>query len=533
MSPFKPGNVPARRPSRSTCNYPDFRIHTRLQHVFSALLVILLLSPTFVSGQISGNVKHQRKDFERFRKGFNRLEANPYMHRTEAEITAAFSTLEQKLQQPLSPIQQFKAYSELLSQVECGHTSMAPSKSAIREWGRMKQCLPFDVVLVNKKLFIAPTHPNDIARLTKMRKADPASVAPKYPELKGGTEIYTIDHKTIAEWMQLIGPYLSSDENGEDFKYFLAGMLFDFYRYIAAPTHQQEIDIQYISKKDTIPTSVMLGAPLGYTLEARLNVKPKKKKDFGTFKIESGKYGYFRFESFEKSLGKDYNEFLKKSFTTLKKKKINCLIFDLRGNTGGMIQLELLHYLLPAGTHLGSYEILKHESWWGLRSLGIKPRQEMSKLYRKNLKQTQIARRKDPQADVSTMTVAAVYKDLFYKGKIVVITDEGTFSAASLLACHLKTIAGAQIVGQQAGGGFYEGNAGALQLKLKKSKLVFQVNPNYCQTHLNTGVHDSLIKRPDLLVFSEAYIPKEKFVKRKINTKDDPVIKAAQKLFVQ
>jgi hypothetical protein len=533
MLPFKLGNVPARRPFQLIYNYLHFRMHTRIQSTISALLIVLLLSPAFISAQISGNVKHQRKDFERFQKGFNRLEGNPYMHRTEAEISAAFSTLEQELQQPLSPIQQFKAYSALLSQVECGHTSMAPSKAAIREWGRMKQCLPFDVVLVNKKLFIAPTHPNDIARLNKMRKADPAAVAPKYPELKGGTEIYSIDHKTIAEWMQLIGPYLSSDENGEDFKYFLAGMLFDFYRYVALPSQQQEADIQYISKKDTISTSVILGAPLGYTLEARLNVKPKKKKDFGTFKIEGGKYGYFRYESFEKSLGKDYDEFLKKSFTTIKKKKINCLIFDLRGNTGGMIQLELLRYLLPAGTQLGSYEILKQESWWGLRSLGIKTSQEMSQLYRKNLKRAQIARRKDPQADISSMTVAAIYKDLFYKGKIVVITDEGTFSAASLLTCHLKTIAGAKIVGQQAGGGFYAGNAGALQLKLKKSKLVFQVNPNYCQTHLNAGVHDSLIKRPDLIVFSEAYIPKEKFVKRKINTKDDPVIKAAQKLFVQ
>jgi|GEM_PF-941084 len=502
-------------------------------YLFSCLLLALFWTPGVTSAQATGSVKNQQKDFIRFKRGFERLEGNPYMHISETELQHAFADLETELQKPLSPIGQFKAYAALLSRVGCGHTSISLNKAAIREWGRSKQALPFDVVMVHKKLFISPTHPDDIARLNKRRKANPELVAPKYPALKGGVEIYSIDHKTIPQWMSVIGLYFSADENTEDFKYFQAGMLFDFYRYMAVPTKQQTVDIQYIVKKDTLSQTVMLGEPLSYTLNERLQQKPKKKSDFGTFRIEGGKYGYFRFESFEKSLGKDYNEFLKKSFTSIKKKKITNLIFDLRGNTGGMIQVELLRYLLPADTQLGSYEVLKRESWWGLYRLGVKPSEKMSQLYRKNLRRNKRAKLANPQSEVDQMRVSGIYKDLFYQGKIVVITDEGTFSAASLLTCQLKTIAGAKIVGQQAGGSFYQGNAGALQLKLRKSKLIFQVNPNYCQTHLNAGAHDSLIKKPDLIAFSEAHIPRERYSKRKVNAKDDPVVKAAQKMFGQ
>lgn len=503
-------------------------------YLLGSLLLVLVSMPAFTYAQQStGSIKNQQKDFTQFKRGFERLEANPYMHISETELQQAFSELESEMQKPLTPIGEYKAYASLLSRVGCGHTSISISKAMLREWIRSKQALPFDVIMVNKKLFISPTHPDDISRLNKRRKADPESVAPKYPALKGGVEIYSIDHKTIAEWMQPIGTFLSSDENTADFKYFQAGMFFDFYRYVANPEKQTMVDIQYIVKNDTLSQAVMLGEPLAYTLNDRLKQKPQKKSDFGTFRIEGGKYGYFRFESFLESRGKDYDEFLKKSFTSIKKKKITNLIFDLRGNTGGMIQLELLRYLLPAGTQMGSYEVRKEASWWGLYKLGVKPSAQMSQLYRKNLRQHKRAKFINPQSDAAQMQVQNIYKDLSYKGKIVVITDEGTFSAASLLTCQLKTIAGAKIVGQQAGGSFYQGNAGALPLKLKKSKLIFQVNPNYCQTHLNNGTYDSLIKRPDLIVFSEAQIPRERYSKRKINAKDDPVVKAAQKMFAQ
>ena len=120
-----------------------------------------------------------------------------------------------------------------------------------------------------------------------------------------------------------------------------------------------------------------------------------------------------------------------------------------------------------------------------------------------------------------------------FKGNLVVITDEGTFSAASILACQLKTLAKAKIVGTTAGGSFYAGNAGSLELVLKKSKLTIQLNPNFFSTHLYpASTIDSEIKNPDLETFSETEIPSIKFETnpKKVKPAEDPVIKQAEKL---
>jgi C-terminal processing protease CtpA/Prc len=82
------------------------------------------------------------------------------------------------------------------------------------------------------------------------------------------------------------------------------------------------------------------------------------------------------------------------------------------------------------------------------------------------------------------------------------VTDEGSFSASSILACHLKTLAKAKIVGQTAGGSFYAGNAGTLKAKLPYTGFHLYVNPNTFYTHLTleNGVDPSKIKKPDYVI---------------------------------
>ncbi len=500
---------------------------------FISLLFILTLCQSLAFSQASPVLKHQRLDFQQFQDAFFKIEANPTLHLSEAELQADFKQLREDLRSPYSPVELFRLYSAFLSKIACGHTSVAPSKAAIRDWGSKKQCLPFDVIMVNKKLFISPIHPDDIP---KPKKGEPVvkQKAKKAKEiLDGGTEIYAIDEKNIAQWMELISPYISSDENGIDFKYHVAGQLFDFYRYLALPQNKDSIRIDYVYKKDTLHQFVKLGYPLAHTLNDRLDVKETKKeqeKNFGTFSIEKNKYGYFRFESFKNSKGPKYEEFLKTSFESMKKKKIDKLIIDLRGNTGGIIQIELLKYLVPSGTELGQYVFEKKLSRKQLRKMGVKMSHEATRAYLKNIKTSQKLAKKSAQ--MGQMVVPANTSGVF-KGEIVVITDEGSFSAASILAAHLKTLCDAKIVGETAGGSFYAGNAGTLQVHLRKSNLILQLNPNFFATQLYPDEVDHTIKAPDMVTFSETLIPGEKFVPRKQKKKaepaGDPVIKAAEK----
>jgi C-terminal processing protease CtpA/Prc len=90
--------------------------------------------------------------------------------------------------------------------------------------------------------------------------------------------------------------------------------------------------------------------------------------------------------------------------------------------------------------------------------------------------------------------------NLIYKGEIVVITDEGTFSSAAILACHLKTMSKAKIIGRAAGGSFYAGNAGTLLVKLPQSGFLIAINPNTFYSHLDRTDDPSAIKQPDLFL---------------------------------
>ena len=499
----------------------------------SLFAFILLTFVQFnVIGQASNILKLQRLDFERFQTAFYKVEANPFLHISEQNVKNNFQKLREELRTPLSTLEQYQRYAAFLSKIQCGHTSLSPSKAVIKEWGRAKQCLPFDVVLVNKKLFATATHPNDLILLEKNKQNPSKSNKAKY-NIEGGTEIYSIDHKNIAEWIEIISPFVSSDENGIDFKYYTTSQLFDFYRYMANPVKRDSVEIEYIFKKDTLSKFVKLQPPLVHTIKSRFgNDKlAMKVKDFGSFSVESNKYGYFKFESFQFSKGPKYDAFLQNSFALMKKKKIDKLIIDLRGNTGGIIQVEILRYLLKEGTNIGSYDFQKQLTKRELRKLGIKLNSWTAKVYLQNLKALKKSKKKLIQ-DTGPLQVGKNYSEKF-KGQIVVITDEGTFSAGSILACHLKTLANAKIIGTTAGGSFYAGNAGTLELVLRKSKLTIQLNPNFFSTQLYPSpVIDSKIKNPDLETFSETKIPSLTFmlIPKKTKPSDDPVIKQAEKL---
>jgi len=499
--------------------------------------LIILSTFYFVSqisllGQASPILKHQRLDFERFKTAFYQLEAKPFLHISSQEVESNFNKLQDALRKPLTPLEQFKCYSVFLSALQCGHTSMLPNGAVFKEWSSKKQCLPFDVVMINKRLFIAPVHKNDIPKKAKNTPAEKQKPKKKKEELNSGTEIVSIDKKSIQSWVTAISPYISSDENGEDFKYYKSGQLFDFYRYLAIPSNKDSVEIRYMYKKDTLTQYVKLGYPLFHTLKERLDPEKKRKKteNFGTFSIEKNKYGYFRFETFKDSEGKKYDEFLKKSFETMQRQKISQLIIDVRGNTGGYIQGELLRYLIPGQTEIGKYRFEKQAKRRTMRKLGVKMFEESTRTYLKNIRKHKKIIKKSPNYDGS-MSVQP-NRAARFKGKIIVITDEGTFSAAAMLACHLKTLSDAIIIGQTSGGTFYAGNAGTLPLKLKKSGFEIMLNPNAFSSQIQDSEDpDPNIKVPDVITFSSAWIPDAKSYRPKVKISDDPIFKVAEKQF--
>jgi hypothetical protein len=463
-----------------------------LSKLFKISIVFLLLSFSSSSKQI----KNQIKDYDAFIDVLTQKEGTLDLHIPLDSIEAQLNYLKEEMKSEKTPIQLYQLFSKTTSIINCGHTQLQPTKQVIKEWIQARNSLPIDYILLGQKLFTCKIQKEDVKTISIGKTLE--QVKTTVPDK---CEIIAIDGKTVDEMMTKIGEFISSDENGMELKYFVAGQFFEFYRKIAYQEHQDSTAVVYVHKKDTIETHLFNGFPPLKTINKRLTDAEKQYKknqtDIGKFDILKSKYGYFKFVSFKKCKGKLYEEFLEKSFKKLQKTKTKYLIIDVRGNGGGQMQTFLMSYLVGIGVKIGTYQVTKPKKRGENRSI-----KKFSKEYtnHKILSFSQkLALRANPDFD-GTLKTPAIDDKLIFRGKVIVITDEGTFSASSCLASNLKALRNAKIAGHIAGGSFYTGNSGTIRCILPKSKLTLIVNPNTFHTTLEPSIDHQSVKLPDLIV---------------------------------
>jgi hypothetical protein len=457
-------------------------------YVIVSLSVLTSLSPT-------ESVSDQLEDFRVFRSVLESKEGTLDMHLSSDSISFYLGQLETALQKDQSILEQFKLYSEMIARLNCGHTQVLNNRKIQAEWLLEKNDLPIDMYLIGRRLVVGKIIPEDYENTIRDNRPEggPSSIPV-------GSEILSIDSLSVPEMMAGIGRYLSGDEGSVGFKYYQAQELFAFYRHLAFPFRADSISVQYVTpQNDTLHTFLQPGkAPLHSMNERIMSAALKYNEnevDMGKFKIVNGKYGYFRFTSFSASTGVEYDAFLRKAFRKMNRNNIDKLVVDLRGNTGGIMQYDFIKYFVGGNRDIGRYVIAK--PFRKLENKYIK-KMNLSFVRYAFLSWSQKRQLKNGNFDGGRIITDPIDEDVKFKGEVVVITDEGTFSSAAILACHLKTLADATIIGRPAGGSFYAGNAGTLLVKLPNSGLLISVNPNTFYSHL-TPTNDPLeIREPDV-----------------------------------
>lgn len=452
-------------------------------------IVFLLLAAVFVFATSKDSVQKQLEDFNAFNQTLSQKEGRIDLHVPQETINSRLSQLKKQLQSEKSLLEQFKLFSATLSTIQCGHTQIYPNKAVLREWLAERNSLPIDYYLEGRRLIVSKTDPSDYK-----------NVGVKFNRIiKPGAEILTIDHLSVEEMMDDIGQYISSDEDLEEFKYFQASQLFEFFRHMTNPFDKESVHVQYVYGADTNELYLPVGTAPVYTMNYRLldyaREDKKNSAEFGDFKIIKSKYGYFRFKSFRLSYGKNYDEFLESSFKKMKSRKIDKLVVDLRGNMGGVMQYAFMRYMVGGDVELGRYVVEKPKTFKDSKYIK-KFHVDYIKHRRMSKKQRTLKRR--GQFHDGLIKTEKIDDDFVFDGQVVVITDEGTFSSAAMLACHLKTLKNAKIVGRTAGGSFYAGNAGTLEVKLPQSGFMLYVNPNTFYSQLPLSDDPKAIKVPDL-----------------------------------
>ncbi len=461
--------------------------------VFNFLVLAVILLCSFSDEE--KEVRLQRKDCELLRDMLVRKEGRLDIHVPNDTVALAFENLYAGLDVELPFIELYRQFGKAISTIQCGHTKLWPSGRVYGEWNNERMSLPCDYVLIGKKLFVT-----DLVKEDK-KKVNFGKRKSQQKNLSKNSEIISIDGETVPDMMNKIGDFISSDENGIDFKYANSTHLFEFFRNVAYRDRKDSVEVVYSAKRDTTSIYLYTGYPPIFSIKKRLEkLETQQKKDLkniGKYSVVKSKYAYFKFVSFYDCKGPKYEKFLEKSFKDIEKKEIKKLIVDVRGNGGGQLQSSFMKYIVGSNKFLGKYEFNKTFKRFTNRYL--RKRTELYRNYKKSSRIIRRFKRKHPAYD-SELYTGYVDEDLIFEGDIIVLTDEGTFSAASLLACHLKTLGKAKIVGQPAGGSFFCGNSGGLEMVLPYTKFSVMINPFTFWSQLPLQEDPQAIKQPDMFI---------------------------------
>lgn len=464
-----------------------------MKYIYFLLLIAGFTMLT--SSRIADHINGQQEDYRIFSNVLKSKEGTLDMHLSADSVDFYLDILRRELETEKSSLEQFKLYSEMIARLNCGHTQVISNRTVQAEWLMEMKSLPIDVYLLGRRLIVGKIVPEDSENILRDKLSSRESTY-----IKPGSEILMIDSLTVPEMMTGISRYISSDEGGMEFKYFQASQMFEFYRHLAFPLDKDSVMVKYVTpKSDTHVVYMQPGKAPIHSMNERLMQAAREynesELDMGKFKVVNGKYGYFRFTSFSASSGNAYDAFLKESFEELKRKKVKYLVVDLRGNTGGVMQYEFIKYFVGEGINVGRYIIAKPYSKSKNKYLR---KVNMPYIRYAVLSWQQKRKVRDGSFNEGTIMTDYVDPNLIYDGEVCVITNEGTFSSASILASQLKTMAKAYVVGRPAGGSFYSGNAGTLMLKLPESGLEFSINPNTFYSHLDPVEDPLAIKQPDI-----------------------------------
>lgn len=353
---------------------------------------------------------------------------NPYAYIADSTLKAYFLQQTTNLPDTIDELGFHFQCRQLIAQIKCGHTFAKPSDAWYASLKGKNVLLPFDVRIVNQRLFVSNT------------------IDEKF-EFKVGDEVLSINNVAAKDILEKMSVMQERDGNTQSFIYALIEKRFRTYLLFTMGI-QDDYIIVYKSGKD--PARKVTVAP---TLKKLQEVKIAE-PPANFIKITGNSWSalhldttlntaYLKISSF--SDRKEFKKYYKSVFILMKKEKSTNLILDIRDNPGGYFGNgnNLLTYLTPAKFDLtfqkpkrkqenNPYIGLKKWSKWTKLAFSLKPSRHRIK-------------------GQSTTTFTYKPSKYLFQGNVHVLINGITFSQAALVAAQLKEN-GAEFYGQETGG---------------------------------------------------------------------------------
>jgi hypothetical protein len=361
----------------------------------------------------------------------------------------------------------------LISDIRCAHTSATPTGNFGAWVQKQIRILPLEIHLIGDRMYAAATGTKDSSILS-------------------GYEILSINGRTPAMITKQIFDRLWADGFIESSRIaMITGLRFGVFYYMLVEQpdsfHLSVRDLQKKVREVTIPalsfdaiSSQAYSNPVNKRIISLYKSRNEKERKKG-WRLEIMKdpgVAYLRINGFgggkngEEAVEK-MRKFMDKTIATLKKKKIQHLIFDLRNNGGGwdIHGVELFTYLMKDTTPVRYYR-RKHtitDSSEFIKYSDLSPED------RANVKKELI-----PEAD-GTFTLKEEYTDDLklqypkpnrFTGNIYFLINGGTGSSASEFVAVAHSHRLGVFIGEESGGAYEGDNGGSfLHFDLPNSKI--------------------------------------------------------------
>lgn len=394
-----------------------------------------------------------RQDYKILQEVLEKLHPSLYWYTSKDSMDACFHQYYEAITDSMT-LQEFgfKVLAPVTAQIRCGHTSFNFPKAYNRYIRKQKE--PSFPLLM--KIW-----PDTMVVLANLNHQDSI--------LKRGTVITEVNQLTEKELTDSLFKFMPADGYAQNVNYIRLSAAFPYYhKHIFGLSDQYHI--RYL---DTIKNMKELTIPAYNPAKANSIKKDstgasppglkKKKKEalwetMRNFRIDSTQtYAVMNIHSF--GGGTALPSFYRRSFRKLRKNKVRHLVIDVRSNGGGKVNnyTSLARYIknqpfkvadtvVVNYNKLGSYKKYINHGWANdivLRFIARK--KEDGRYHFRYWERHEFKPRKKN----------------FYDGKVYLLINGPTFSAATLFAHTVKGQSNVALIGEEAGGGWH-GNNGIL-----------------------------------------------------------------------
>jgi Peptidase family S41 len=376
-----------------------------------------------------------------------------YWYTNKEKMDNIFDVNYKKLNDSLSEWQYKKIISEVVSNIQCGHTSVRSSKGFEKWIAKAKlPYFPFGIKAYNDTMVVA------------------YNLYRKDTLLKRGTIINSINGYKSKQIIDSIFKSISTDGVSNNFKYMRLSNNFPYF-YAQSFDTAKLFSIQYTDStgiektlqvnsfkelpKDTAKKIIVPIAPINPIAKlTKRELKKIKRLSIRNLKLDTAtSTAIITLNSFS---GGRQKIFFKKSFKKIKKEGYKNLILDVRNNGGGEVgnYTALSKYFTKIKTKIADSvfanqrfskyrKYIKTRLMIGLRMLSMTKKRSDDKFHFGYFERHYDKTRKRNHFD----------------GKIVVITGGVSFSATTLLISAIKNQPNVTLIGEETGGGAYGNSA--------------------------------------------------------------------------